>query len=321
MGCIDHKGNSYKDIVAMCKHYGISTSTYYKKLNAGYSKADILNKVPVPVMDHKGNEFKNVEEMCDYYNINRRTFYRLRKEGKTVSEIFNTVETKTITDKYGNKFKNISQFCNFYDIRVSQYYYYTNRGKTVDDIVNMVEDIRHSPNRRSLSQHRSGKVINFEGVVYDSVDSLCRTYGIKQNTFYRRRERGFTLEECVYGKPKNINTKIESTPHRIYDHLGNEFKNVQEMCKFHNVKFGTYRARKSKGLSLSECLSKEMLYKDCHCKSVFYMGKTYPSTREACRVYKVDYNGFCRYKSYHNLSFKEAMDRYRELQRNKTNKG
>lgn len=320
MSCIDHKGNIYKDVAEMCKAYNISTSTYYRKLNAGYSKADVLNKVPIPVMDHKGNEFRNIEEMCDYYGITTRTFYHFRREGKTVSEIFNNAEAKSITDKYGNKFKNITQFCNFYGIRLSQYYYHINKGRTVDNIVDMVEAIRYSSDRKRLIIHKKGKVINFEGVLYDSVGSLCRTYGIKQNTFYRRRERGFTLEECVYGKFKNTDTKMEYSPHRIYDHLGNEFKNAQEMCNFHNVKFGTYRARKSKGLSLSECLSKEMLYKDCQCKSVFYMGKTYPSTREACRVYKVDYNGFCRYKSYHNLSFKEAMDRYRELQRNKTNK-
>ena len=251
MSCVDHKGNIYKDVAEMCKAYNISTSTYYRKLNAGYSKADILNKVPIPVMDHKGNEFRNIEEMCDYYGITTRTFYHLRKEGKTVSEIFNNAEAKSITDKYGNKFKNITQFCNFYGIRLSQYYYHINKGRTVDEIVDIIENYRHSPNGHKTHRYRSSKTINFENVVYESVGSLCKTYGIKPNTFYRRKERGFTLEECVYGKankygrPKFMG-EIEFE--------GKKYKNFKSLCKDYNANYENCRMRHYRGWTLKECI-------------------------------------------------------------------
>jgi len=40
--CKDHLGNSYKSVVAMCKHYNISTAYYYTGLKLGWTLEEIL---------------------------------------------------------------------------------------------------------------------------------------------------------------------------------------------------------------------------------------------------------------------------------------
>ena len=44
----------------------------------------------------------------------------------------------------------------------------------------------------------------------------------------------------------------------IYDHKGNKFKSITEMCRHWNIHYQTYVDRKHRGWSLEECLEGEV---------------------------------------------------------------
>lgn len=316
MICYDHRGRRFKSIKEMCKAYDVIISTYYSRLRSGYSLEEALEKPNKLIMDNKGNEFDTFEEMCNYHGMCSRTYYRLHKKGKTMTEIFN--DKHIIIDKYGNRFKSVNQFCNFYGIRHSQYQYHISKGRTVDDIVNIVEARRYAHiNKIEPVLQKSGKRIEFEDKQFDSIKSLCHAYNVKLNTFYRRKERGFTLEECIYGRHKKSNDDQHKSKHIVYDHLGNEFKNTYDMCEHYGVNFSTFRARKRKGLPLDKCLSSNRSHEYGTRLEIFYMGKTYPSLKKLCDSYNINYHNFYSYRQNHRLSLKEALDSYIELKKRK----
>lgn len=47
-----------------------------------------------------------------------------------------------------------------------------------------------------------GIPIKFEDKEFKSIKELCRYYNIPSTTFYHRLDRGWTVNECVYGKGK-----------------------------------------------------------------------------------------------------------------------
>lgn len=55
---------------------------------------------------------------------------------------------------------------------------------------------------------------------------------------------------------------------KVKDHLGNEFKSTFAMCRYHDILYDTFKARKDKGLPLELCLMKgkigteRLIYKD-----------------------------------------------------------
>ena len=53
-----------------------------------------------------------------------------------------------------------------------------------------------------------------------------------------------------------------------YDHLGNKFKNTNEMCEYYHIDSKTFFSRKSYGYSLKDCLIN--LYGHTHQTTKFY---------------------------------------------------
>ena len=311
MTCYDHKGNKYNSVEEMLKSYGVNKSTYYYKRKCGYSLSDILNKSTKVIFDHKGNEFTNTTEMCNYYGMSRRLYYKRLKEGKTMAEIFNN--SKIIVDKYENRFRSLNSFCKFYKINWSQCKRYINEGVSIDDIVEFCE--RRKQDRKIGKRtefFNRGKEIEFEGNTYKSVTDLCDKYNVKYNTYYIRKKRGFTLEECIYGKDTKVNPSTNDNAN-VIDHFGNKFINEAHMCRYHNVKYSTYKSRKDKGWPLPKCLSDKSYYKYKFHDKLVYADKTYKTLKALCDDYNINYNLFCKYRAYHKLSTLEAFDRYVKL--------
>ena len=74
------------------------------------------------------------------------------------------------------------------------------------------------------------------GNKFDSEKEMCKCWNINYNTYANRKSRGYTIEECLFGK-------ID----KVYDHEGNKFKTEKEMYEHRNVNDNTYKNRKSKG--------------------------------------------------------------------------
>lgn len=97
------------------------------------------------------------------------------------------------------------------------------------------------------------------------------------------------------------------------DGLGNTFKNIGDMCKFHQVSTTTYRLKTRAGLSPREIFSnvsrKGLRTKfTVPCKD--HLGNEYPTTRAMCEAWNIDYdlylarlrNGFSVQKALEKLT-------------------
>ena len=52
-----------------------------------------------------------------------------------------------------------------------------------------------------------------------------------------------------------------------YDHLGNKFKSLTDLCKAYNITRYNYRDRKNQGWTLEEILTTNInMYQRIHCK-------------------------------------------------------
>ena len=97
------------------------------------------------------------------------------------------------------------------------------------------------------------------------------------------------------------------------DGLGNTFKNIGDMCKFHQVSTTTYRLKTRAGLSPREIfsnVSRKWLRTKFTVPCKDHLGNEYPTTRAMCEAWNIDYdlylarlrNGFSVQKALEKLT-------------------
>lgn len=91
------------------------------------------------------------------------------------------------------------------------------------------------------------------------------------------------------------------------DHLGNEFKTIEDMCTHWNISSGLYRVRIANGMPLEVALTTPVR-KQVKYNAVDHKGVMYKSLIEMCAVYNVSRTTFIsRINS--GLSVEEALTR------------
>ena len=87
------------------------------------------------------------------------------------------------------------------------------------------------------------------GHKFNSATELCQHWNVRLDTFLNRHKKGWTIEECIFGKKdKSFYAEI------IIDPNGKTFRNQKEMCEYWNVSYDAYLFRKRKGYDLATCL-------------------------------------------------------------------
>lgn len=89
--CVDHLGNQYPSIMAMCDHYGIQAQRYHSRIAAGWPLDEILltaqkHGFHKPCVDHLGNRYPSVKSMCDHYGIKQNTYYTRLSIGWSIED-------------------------------------------------------------------------------------------------------------------------------------------------------------------------------------------------------------------------------------------
>ena len=78
------------------------------------------------------------------------------------------------------------------------------------------------------------------------------------------------------------------------DHLGNEFRCVTDMCKFHNISYETFIYRMDKGWSIEDALTTPESTKFKRIKD--HLGNEFDSERDMCKHYGASYSKFRKRK-------------------------
>lgn len=223
--------------------------------------------------DHLGNRYNNEQEMCDHWGIKRSTFIMRLKAGWSLEDaLTNKVNRRTemYTDHLGNKFNTLAEVYEYWGISKREYRSMASQGYSLADITLM-----HKSNTRPV------KYTDHLGNEFKSFKSMCRYWGMPDNTVRRRLNRGYTLEYSLTNPVRDGSSK------KCKDHLGNEFNSVFEMCKYWNIAVCTYYNRINHGCSLEEALS------GIHrAKIVDHLGNKYNTVKDMCEHWGVSISAF-----------------------------
>lgn len=121
---VDHEGNIYKSISAMCDKYGVSIATYSSRIKSGLTVEEALTKESHQnVRDHLGNEYNSFSEMCLAYNktidaVRYRIAHNWSLEDALTSDIGDIRISKRYVckDHLGNIYVSKSAMCSQYNI-------------------------------------------------------------------------------------------------------------------------------------------------------------------------------------------------------------
>lgn len=126
---------------------------------------------------------------------------------------------------------------------------------------------------------------------FNTLKEMCEHWHINRRTFTNRKKRGYSLKECLIGKP-----------HEVFDHLGNSFSSEKVMSEHYGIPITAYTGRKNKGWTLQQRLESPL--KDWSVKD--HLGNQYPSKSAMCKHYNINMNVFeCRIE--HGWDLKDAL--------------
>lgn len=128
---VDHLGQTFPTISAMCKHWNMKRSTYNARIKSGWSVKDALttpceqlNIKQQKCEDHLGNKYESLNAMCRAYNITHHTFTtRTQRLGWSLEKALttpNVINAIECTDNMGHTFPTLRDMCHYY--RIPDYY-------------------------------------------------------------------------------------------------------------------------------------------------------------------------------------------------------
>ena len=118
------------------------------------------------------------------------------------------------------------------------------------------------------------------GNEFPSKKALCEHYHITASQFYTRTHNGWSLEDALTKRRGAKGTKS------VYDHLGNRFDSVEQMCNHWGIADSTFQGRVARGMSVEKALT--ATHEDTHGEECYdHLGNKFPSTAKMCEHYGI----------------------------------
>lgn len=239
---VDHLGKIYKTKKEMCEHYGIELNVFRQRQKQGW---DLRRSLTIGVKDrvckdHLGNKFDSFSAMARYYSVTPSVLYNRIRRGMPL-EVAVTLKVdskanKVYKDYKGVEYKSLKLLCAAYGITVTTYESRFYRGWGLKEI--LTTPIHYKPCKDHLGQ------------VFDNKKQMLKHWGIDYNTYYRKHKlMGWSLEDTLTSGREN---------RTWVDHLGKKYRTQAIMCEHYGILVSTFNSRKAQGLSLEECLTKEV---------------------------------------------------------------
>lgn len=252
--CTDHLGNMYSSIGDMCNTYGIKISTFYSRLQRGYTLQDALTERRWNhcCCDHNGKQYPSFEDMCLYYNQGKKLVINRLHNGWSLEDAltipkrqrFNenspkNKKKKMCIDHENRCFKNMTQMCKYWGVTRELYKDRIRRGWTIKDALTIPKG-EYSPTFIESTDHTGRKFKTFS--------DMCKAYDISTNTVKDRLRRGWNLKIALTTPPAR---KIVPCK----DHLNIEYRCLSDMCAAYNISLSLYYNRLSLGYDLEDILT------------------------------------------------------------------
>lgn len=132
------------------------------------------------------------------------------------------------------------------------------------------------------------KVKDHEGREFTSVKTMCVHWGVSYNTYYRRREVGWSLEDALTLYPYKRYEMYERSSKcvKCEDHLGQQFPSISEMCRSYGIDLVTFLTRLRCGWSREKALTAPIPGR-CRAWITLQSGRTFQSVAEFSRAFSL----------------------------------
>ena len=220
----------------------------------------------IKVQDHLGNRFKSIREMALFHEKDpTKVAINLRK-GMTPEEALfhkNNQHYKPVKDHLGNYYINVTEMCKAYNILPATFRYRTQiKGFTLKEAL---DDCVFEDNK---------------GKRFKTYKALAEYYHIPYQKVIDNNSKNKNLLEK--SKTNQYKTNI--------DHLGNKYKNFEELCK--HYKQNPSKTQINKGFTLEEIIEG---------KEVDIYGNRFKTLKDLCKFHNIDYQKYRYYKSTNNI--------------------
>lgn len=329
---VDNNGLSFINLGTMLEYYKVTPVDYLVKSDEGVSLSDILSK-PSEFYTYRlyrdafGSYFKDLDTMCSIYEVDKYEYLRRIAMGWCVGAALSKTGGKTprteyvpFTEEEGEDYRDrcrlakkssdrlkscisvhyIEKRCN--EIRYKDRKIMKSRkldGLTVIDNGNLVK-------RKVNCNGRA--CVDFNGKEFVSVAAMCRYYKIDPDVFYRRKEKGFSLKDCLTADKYSLRTKEDFTDVCYTDHNGDKYETLEAMCTHWGISVNTYKKRCLSGKTLKETLETPM----SKTMPVDHKGIRYRNMNEMCAAYGIKYATF-RVRLRNGWTLEEALTNPRNV--------
>ncbi len=175
-----------------------------------------------------------------------------------------------IKDHLGNEFNTKVEMCKYWHVSWTVFKSRIKAGYTLERALT-----------QKIKKINRNKYFDHLGNGYDNLDALCSHYEISLDTYKRRKDKGYTLEQIL------------TMPHEQHvicvDHFGNTYATIRDMCRFYHISPRTYSERIRRGWSIKDALTKD-IHKGSSIPIKDHKGKAYGSAKEMCRQYNMPYS-------------------------------
>lgn len=250
----DHLGQEFPSMSAMAKHWEISNSTLQRRLKTmqlSVKQALTLSTEACRALsrnctDHTGRSFASKADMCKHWKIPSDIYFSRLGIGWSQEKALTTPvnskpkNAKEITDHEGNRFLSISDMCKHWNMTRSTYNARIKSGWSAKDALTTPQK-QVNITKQTWQDHLGNQ--------YESLNQMCKTYGITHHTFYTRLNRlGWTLEKSLT-TPQVINS-TECT-----DNMGHIFPTLADMSHYYHIPAYKLQGKSLSDEELQKCLT------------------------------------------------------------------
>ena len=125
--------------------------------------------------------------------------------------------------------------------------------------------------------------ITYNGKTYRSVQQLCVSLGVIRQSVTRYIQKGMSIEQAIERVQKN-KKRFSCT-----DHLGNEFKSMVDMAKFHHMPYSAIFNRLSHKWSVEKALTTPLTTHSRRYNCTDHLGNEFESKRAMAEFYNIPY--------------------------------
>ncbi len=222
-----------------------------------------------------------------------------------------TDKSKKIYDHKGQAFESKRDMCSFYGIKTDHLLSRLKLGWSLEDALET--PVKY--NKRSYADNPSRPTDeengcwDHEGNYFVSKIAKCRYYHIPFVTYGARIRYGWSEKKALTTPVRNSKRMykqydVKHYETTVYDHQGNPFNSLTEMCEHYKIPLKVYIRRIKKGCSIEQALTTKYEKKNNEVSD--HLGNTYPTQKDMCEAYGISSMLF-RKRIQRGLSVQEAL--------------